>query len=78
MPAEISFTSSASAPPGRPTTLTCRKYRLLAAHRDAWDASLSSLTERREYRRGFVEGVTLSVTTFLEHAPRLYALAPIR
>src|SRR4051812_36944821 len=51
----------AARPPDDPEApeLLAEEYRLLAAHRDAWDAPLKSLTERQEYRRGFAEGVTI-------------------
>src|SRR5262245_11078330 len=49
----------AARPPDDPEApeLLAEEYRLLAAHRDAWDAPLTALTERCEYRRGFAEGV---------------------
>lgn len=49
-----------------------RDYRL------AWAGSLATLVDDFQYDRGFVELVALSARGFLDRAPQLFALAPIR
>jgi uncharacterized protein (TIGR02996 family) len=51
---------------------------LLAAHDARWAAPVARWTSGHVFVRGFVEKITLPVRTFLEHAPELFAVAPIR
>jgi uncharacterized protein (TIGR02996 family) len=51
---------------------------LLARHGDEWAAPLHGVAEGWEFRRGFVERVTLSGEAFLAHAERLFASEAIR
>jgi uncharacterized protein (TIGR02996 family) len=51
---------------------------LLARHGAAWAAPVSMIATEPSFGRGFVEGVTLDVPTFLARAAELYAIAPIR
>ena len=43
-----------------------------------WAREIGSLVDEHQYHRGFVSLVTLPARRFLEVAPRLFALAPIR
>jgi uncharacterized protein (TIGR02996 family) len=79
--------------PERPTLLE-RERVLLTEHEAAWVEPLRPLLLECElpsdeccppllghpwqFRRGFVERVALRVETFLEHADRLFRLAPVR
>jgi uncharacterized protein (TIGR02996 family) len=51
---------------------------LTHTYRGAWGQPLASLCDGYEFDRGFVELVRLSARHFLERAPRLFSLAPIR
>ncbi len=51
---------------------------LLAEYQADWVAGLADAVERWEFRRGFVEGITLTASSFLTRAERLFALGPIR
>jgi len=57
-----------------------RVLELLKTHRKRWTAPLreARLGKKWEFRRGFVEGVTMSATHFVGTAGRLFRLAPIR
>lgn len=52
--------------------------RLLAQYRQQWLAPLRGVISGEEFRRGFVESVRITARAFLEHAPRLFAFAPLR
>ena len=52
--------------------------RLLDAHGRHWAGEIGSLADEYFFHRGFVTLVTLPARRFLEVAPRLFALAPIR
>src|SRR5262249_43394497 len=58
--------------------LEWREQELLRAYGDAWSAPVHSLAGAWEFRRGFVEGVTLRPQEFLERAERLFRVAPVR
>lgn len=51
---------------------------LLRAHRAEWEAPLAGRVLAMNFERGFVEEITLDARVFLDTAPELYALAPIR
>src|SRR5436190_2525391 len=51
---------------------------LLARHGDEWAAPLQGVAEDWEFRRGFVERVTLPGQALLDHAERLFGAEPIR
>lgn len=51
---------------------------LLAEYQADWVGSLADEVERFEFRRGFVEGVTLAAAAFLARTEELFALGPIR
>jgi uncharacterized protein (TIGR02996 family) len=55
-----------------------READLLRAHRVAWVGSLREQVWGEEFRRGFVETVTLAPEHFLERAETVLALAPVR
>src|SRR5947209_685613 len=58
--------------------LEARQAQLLPAHRKGWAGPLRHWARRWEFRRGFVEGVTLPAEVFLLHAQELFRLAPVR
>jgi uncharacterized protein (TIGR02996 family) len=43
-----------------------------------WVGPLGGLMEKCEFRRGFVEGITLAGEDFLTHAEAIFAAAPVR
>jgi uncharacterized protein (TIGR02996 family) len=53
-------------------------HELLARHGDDWAAPLHGVAEGWEFRRGFIERVTLNGQAFLARAERLFAAEPIR
>jgi uncharacterized protein (TIGR02996 family) len=64
--------------PERPA-LEARQKQLQDAHRNAWlDPFYNRSVFLWEFRRGFVERVTLHADRFLKHAAALFDLAPIR
>jgi uncharacterized protein (TIGR02996 family) len=69
-------------PPGdaRRPQLEERERDLRAAHEATWATPLRELGQVRawEFRRGFVEKVTLRAADFLGVADRLFAVAPVR
>jgi uncharacterized protein (TIGR02996 family) len=69
----------ASLPPDDPDgpELLALERQLLAEHQSAWLGELADEVERCEYRRGFVEAITLTASAFLDQAPQLFALGPI-
>jgi uncharacterized protein (TIGR02996 family) len=58
--------------------LKAREQALLAAHGKEWAGLVAGLVDRYEYRRGFIEFVSLDATRFATHAEKLFALAPLR
>jgi uncharacterized protein (TIGR02996 family) len=55
-----------------------RQEALLAEHRGAWLGPLRGLFYLHEFRRGFLEEVTLKAQVFLDHAGALFRAAPVR
>lgn len=55
-----------------------REKQLLEQHASEWVGPLRDLVEKREFRRGFVEGITVEDTQFLENADAIFRLAPVR
>jgi uncharacterized protein (TIGR02996 family) len=55
-----------------------REFLLLSQHREEWLAPFRGWTSGEEFRRGFVESVKITARAFLSHAPRLFALTPLR
>jgi uncharacterized protein (TIGR02996 family) len=55
-----------------------RERALLAEHRDAWLGPLRGLFYLGEFRRGFLEEITLKAQTFLDHAAAVCRAAPVR
>jgi uncharacterized protein (TIGR02996 family) len=58
--------------------LADREKELREAHGPAWAGPLADLVTSYEFRRGFVERVTLPAAAFLEKGHRLFDKAPIR
>jgi uncharacterized protein (TIGR02996 family) len=54
-----------------------REKELLDAHRAAWAAGVLPLVDSLEFRRGFVENITLNAPNFLRHAPEIFRRAPV-
>jgi uncharacterized protein (TIGR02996 family) len=75
-------TSLWSSPAGeaspRYAELRRREFLLLSRHREEWLAPFRGWTSGEEFRRGFVESVKITARAFLAHAPRLFALTPLR
>jgi uncharacterized protein (TIGR02996 family) len=58
--------------------LQARARQLLAVHQREWDSPLQRLgCTRLQYRRGFVEGVGMQASAFLEQASALFRCAPV-
>ncbi len=57
--------------------LRIEEARLLAAHEDAWLGKLRKMLTRVEWRRGFVERVTLGVGQLAKHAGDVFTLTPV-
>ncbi len=55
-----------------------REQSLLKEHGKRWSQSYSGIAERCSFRRGFVEGITVSTEKFLKHAHELFDWAPLR
>lgn len=62
-----------------------RAKQLLDAHRARWTAGFPAVRDRGvkagdrwEFRRGFVDAVTLSARSFLDHGGAVFRLAPVR
>src|SRR6185437_3631894 len=62
----------------RRSTLQARGQALLDAHATVWTSELGGLVDGGEYRRGFLEKVTMRADTFLTNADTLFRLAPVR
>jgi uncharacterized protein (TIGR02996 family) len=58
--------------------LADRERELLAEHGKTWAGPLADLVSGYEFRRGFVERVTLPAATFLTRGHRLFANSPVR
>jgi uncharacterized protein (TIGR02996 family) len=58
--------------------LTHREGELLQVHLPAWTDHLRGLADGFEFRRGILEGVSVSATTFLNQGEELFRRAPIR
>jgi uncharacterized protein (TIGR02996 family) len=67
--------------PRRPE-LVSREWRLLEGHGQEWAWPLREAVSSWEYRRGFIEAVTVrgdaGAARFISQAPALFRLAPIR
>lgn len=61
-----------------PAKLTSWRGFLLGEHKKAWFAPFRGLADEVQYRRGFVELVTLDAARFLEVGDDIFALAPVR
>jgi uncharacterized protein (TIGR02996 family) len=60
-------------------SLESRIQALVAQHAPEWERPFLDLgAEQCEFRRGFVESVTISATAFLQYSSDLFALAPVR
>jgi uncharacterized protein (TIGR02996 family) len=58
--------------------LVNRESSLLARYRGQWLMPMRGIICGAEFRRGFVESIRITARAFLEHAPRLFALTPLR
>ena len=62
----------------RRTILVDRQNELRQKHHDAWTARLKPFASGFEFRRGFIDSVSLSVEQFEKHGTKLFDHAPIR
>jgi uncharacterized protein (TIGR02996 family) len=58
--------------------LLARERTLLARYKDEWAGPLGDLVREGEFRRGFLDAVSLSADVFLAQAETLFAVAPVR
>jgi uncharacterized protein (TIGR02996 family) len=58
--------------------MKAREAALLAAHGKEWASTVAGLVDRYEFRRGFVEHVTIDTNRFLKNADGLFAAAPVQ
>src|SRR6202044_3266980 len=58
--------------------LKAREQALLAAHGGQWAKPIAKLVDSFQFRKGFIEHVTLAGNQFLLHAEQLFDLAPIQ
>ena len=58
--------------------LEARERQLRRRYAKGWAGSLRALVQDWQFRRGFVEGITIAAADFLAHADELFRLAPIR
>lgn len=58
--------------------LSTREAELRKTYQSVWAGELGALVSDYTFNRGFVEFISLSAPRFLEHAPQLLSLAPIR
>jgi uncharacterized protein (TIGR02996 family) len=58
--------------------LLARERQLVATHGKGWAGPLRRLVRRWQFRRGFVEAVTLPAADFLRRGEDLFRLAPLR
>ena len=75
--AQVELANLPESHPRRPA-LQQLEQRLLGRQRDAWLGPLRSLAYVWKFVRGFPEEATLDAPSFLEHAPLLFASAPLR
>jgi uncharacterized protein (TIGR02996 family) len=54
-----------------------REGQLLRRHGKGWAGPIRHLVKRWQFRRGFVEAITIRAADFLEHADDLFRLAPV-
>jgi uncharacterized protein (TIGR02996 family) len=59
-------------------TLRQREQALIQKHRAAWARDVLPLVNALEFRRGFVEHITLTAPLFLRRADRIFRLAPVQ
>lgn len=66
--------------PGHPDypAWKAREYALLTAHGEEWAAPIRSLVRGWEFRRGFIDIVTMEAAVFLQKAEALLRAAPVR
>lgn len=67
-----------TAPANELYNLGGRIIELRESHARAWSAPISPFVQEVWFHRGFVELVGLPARDFLDHADRLFSLAPIR
>jgi uncharacterized protein (TIGR02996 family) len=70
--------ASRPARDGRRPGWEAREKALLAQHGKAWLGPLAGLVTAWEFRRGFVEQITISATNLLEHVSLIFGCAPLR
>lgn len=70
--------SRADVAEARRVELEVREWQLQAAHERDWVGPLRGWVESWQFRRGFVEEVTLSARDFLEHAEDMFQWTPLR
>jgi uncharacterized protein (TIGR02996 family) len=75
--AQVRLARTAADEPARPD-LEDEVQDLLAEHGAEWAAPLPGLAREWEFRRGFVEHVTIPGDAFLAHADRLFDAFPLR
>ncbi len=59
-------------------TLKAREHALRTRYERTWVAPLRGLVRAWEFRRGFVEQISIEAGTFVNRAAELFALAPVR
>ena len=62
----------------RRTVLVERQNELRQKHHEAWTARLKPFASGFEFRRGFIDSVSLNVEQFEKHGSKLFDLAPLR
>lgn len=60
------------------TRLREREDALMVAHASAWTEGLRDLVSRTIFRRGFIDGVTMTYSLLLNRGADLFAAAPVR
>jgi uncharacterized protein (TIGR02996 family) len=55
-----------------------REQEILKKHGAKWAEPIAAITGDYEYRRGFVDAVSIGARKFLTHGARLFQLAPVR
>ena len=53
-------------------------YELIDVHGPAWASSIRERVASYSFYRGFVESIKIDASKFLDSAPELYSLAPVR
>jgi uncharacterized protein (TIGR02996 family) len=74
---QCALARASNADPRRPAWQT-RERELLTAHEPDWVGSLRGLFDEWEFRRGFIEQVTILPRLFLAGAEALFRLLPLR